>query len=57
LGNTSNRARNTLAIWLLVGAAIGAGIGVALDNVAMGAAMDAGVGVALGAGLSRRRNR
>lgn len=35
-----------------MGIAIGAGIGLALDNLALGIAIGSGVGVALGAGLA-----
>ncbi len=47
----SKTMRKDKALWgVLIGAGIGASLGVALDNLAIGVAIGAGVGLALGSG-------
>jgi len=45
--------RQTLGMWIAIGAGVGVALGVAMDNLALWLAIGVGIGLAIGAGQSR----
>jgi hypothetical protein len=50
-----DKSKKMIGMWLGIGVAIGAGIGVAIKNIAVGAGAGVAVGAAIGILLSRRK--
>jgi hypothetical protein len=51
LNDKDRQISDLIEMWLAIGIAVGAGIGLATSNLAIGVVMGVGVGVAIGAGL------